>query len=242
MRFRWERCFPAHASPPGCARPSPTPRLFVSTATLAGRATARQKLGGLASGVFYAPVDTVLAVRRVLRALRPSVVVVAETEIWPNLFRETKRTGAGAGHRQRPHLRPRLSALPPPAMGLARGARLPRPGAGAVAGHGERFRALGAPAARVRDGGNFKYDFEPQAAAAGSPVLEWAAAGGPVWIAASTMPPADAGDPDEDDAVIAAHLELRRAHPDLRLILVPRKPERFDRGRRKSWRPPVWNT
>ena len=38
--------------------------------------------------------DYVFAVRRVLRTLQPSVVIVAETEIWPNLFRETKRTGA----------------------------------------------------------------------------------------------------------------------------------------------------
>ena len=44
---------------------------------------------------FYAPLDYVFAVRRVLRTLRPSLVIVMETEIWPNLFRETKRTGAG---------------------------------------------------------------------------------------------------------------------------------------------------
>src|ERR1700733_6070847 len=73
---------------------SPRTRIFVSTSTLAGRATAGDKLGALADGVFYAPVDYVFAVRRVLRTLRPSAVVIAETEIWPNLFRETKRTGA----------------------------------------------------------------------------------------------------------------------------------------------------
>jgi 3-deoxy-D-manno-octulosonic-acid transferase len=73
----------------------PNSRLFVSTSTLAGRKTAGEKLAGLADGVFYAPVDYVFAVRRVLRTLRPSVVAIAETEIWPNLFREVKRTGAG---------------------------------------------------------------------------------------------------------------------------------------------------
>src|SRR6201999_1896719 len=73
----------------------PRTAVFVSTTTLAGRSTAGEKLGALADGVFYAPVDYVFAVRRVLRTLRPSIVVVAETEIWPNLFRETKRTGAG---------------------------------------------------------------------------------------------------------------------------------------------------
>jgi 3-deoxy-D-manno-octulosonic-acid transferase len=207
--------------------------VFLSTATVAGYAAARQKLGGVASGVFYAPVDTVWAVRRVLRALQPSVVVVAETEIWPNLFRETKRTGAAlalVNGRISDRAFPRYRRLPwvwravldLPDLVLAQSPAM-----------AERFRALGTPPARMRDGGNFKYDFEPHAAPAGSPVLEWAAGGGPVWIAASTMPPADAGDPDEDDVVIAAHLELRRDHPDLRLILVPRKPERFDRAAKK---------
>ncbi len=207
--------------------------LFLSTATVAGYAAARQKLGDTASGVFYAPVDTVWAVRRVLRALKPSIVVVAETEIWPNLFRETKRTGAALAivngrisdrafprYRRLPWVWRAMLALPD--LVLAQSPAM-----------ADRFRALGAPAARVRDGGNFKYDFEPHAAAPGSPVVEWASAGGPVWIAASTMPPAAAGDPDEDDAVIAAHLELRRIHPDLRLLLVPRKPERFDRAAKK---------
>ncbi len=211
----------------------PRSPVFLSTATVAGYAAARQKLGGVASGVFYAPVDTVWAVRRVLRALRPSVVVVAETEIWPNLFRETKRTGAAlaiVNGRISDRAFPRYRRLP----GVWRTVlRLPGLVLAQSPAMAERFRALGAPPARLRDGGNFKYDFEPHSAPPGSPVLEWAAGGGTVWIAASTMPPAEAGDPDEDDAVIAAHLELRRTHPDLRLILVPRKPERFDRAAKK---------
>ena len=49
----------------------------------------------MADGIFYAPLDLVWGVRRVLRRLRPSVVVILETEIWPNLFREVKRLGCG---------------------------------------------------------------------------------------------------------------------------------------------------
>ena len=60
--------------------------LFVSTATLAGRSTAGKKLAASVDGIFYAPVDYAFAVRRVLRTLQPSVVVIAETEIWPNLL------------------------------------------------------------------------------------------------------------------------------------------------------------
>ena len=96
MQFRWARCWRAWNSWSGaCASEFPRSGLFVSTSTLAGRATAGEKLAGLADGVFYAPVDYVFAVRRVLRTLQPSVVAIAETEIWPNLFREVKRTGAG---------------------------------------------------------------------------------------------------------------------------------------------------
>src|SRR6185436_8722747 len=95
----------------------------------------------------------------------------------------------------------------------------------------DRFAALGAE--RVSVGGNFKYDFEPMPAPDDSPVRAFVDRLRPraVWIAASTMPPAAPGDVDEDDVVIAAHRELAR--PDLLLILVPRRPERFDAAARK---------
>lgn len=213
----------------------PHSRVFVSTSTLAGHATALQKLHGIATGVFFAPLDTVWAVRRVLRTLQPSAVLIAETEIWPNLFRETKRTGAAlaiVNGRISDRAFPRYlklrwlfrAVLPAADVVLAQSAAI-----------AERFREIGAPADRVQDAGNFKYDFEARAAEPGSPVLEWIerSGPGPVWIAASTMPPAETGDVDEDDAVIAAFEALRRSHPELRLILVPRKPERFDTAARK---------
>src|SRR6266849_1178122 len=74
---------------------SPSVPLFVSVGTLAGRAVADEKLASLVDRIFYAPLDFVFVVRRVLRTLRPSVVVITETEIWPNLFREVKRSGCG---------------------------------------------------------------------------------------------------------------------------------------------------
>ena len=208
----------------------PHTRVFVSTSTLAGRATAGQKLTGLADGVFFAPVDYVFALRRVLRMLRPSVVVVAETEIWPNLFRETKRLGAGLtivngriSDRAFPRYRPFrwlfAHVLPAADSILAQTPEL-----------SARFVALGAPEEIVRTAGNFKYDFEARPAPAGSPVLQFLKRVRPekVWIAASTMPPAEPGDPDEDDVVIEAFRQVSGRHPRLMLILVPRKPERFD--------------
>ena len=209
--------------------------IFVSSTTLAGRATADEKLNGLATGVFYAPVDYVFAVRRVLRTLRPAVVAIAETEIWPNLFREVKRTGAGltvvngriSDRAFARYLRFRwffAAVLPLADSVLAQTDEI-----------GERFVALGAPADRVRTGGNLKYDFEARRAADGSPAMEFLGRvnreklqPGKVWIAASTMGPAEAGDVDEDDVVIAAFREVAARRRDLVLILAPRKPERFD--------------
>ena len=208
----------------------PRTRIFVSTSTLAGRATAGDKLSALADGVFYAPVDYVFAVRRVLRTLRPSIVVIAETEIWPNLFREVKRSGAAltlvnarisdkAFARYRTWRRVFAAVMPALDVILAQSEEIR-----------QRFLALGAPPGKVRVSGNFKYDFEPRALPSGSPVKDLLDRVQPthIWIAASTMPPAAAGDVDEDDLVIAAVQQLAPRHPGLMLILAPRKPERFD--------------
>ncbi len=94
MQFQWGKSWLRSNFLAQIRSQLPNARVFVSVSTLAGRATAVDKLRGLADGIFYAPVDFVFVVRRVLRALQPSVVVIAETEIWPNLFRETKRTCA----------------------------------------------------------------------------------------------------------------------------------------------------
>ena len=56
---------------------------------------AGEKLKGLADGVFYTPLDYCFAVRRVFRRLQPGILVVMETEIWPNMWREAKRFGCG---------------------------------------------------------------------------------------------------------------------------------------------------
>ncbi|HWB84573.1 MAG TPA: tetraacyldisaccharide 4'-kinase [Bryobacteraceae bacterium] len=216
-------------------REFPLTPLFVSTSTLTGYGIASQKLGELTEGVFYAPVDYVFAVRRVLRVLRPSLVVIAETEIWPNLFREARRTGAALAI-----VNGRISdrAFPRYAK-MRRFFAVVLPAADCICAQSEairqRFLALGAPAARTHVAGNFKYDFEAREAAPDSPVRAFLSRISPsaVWIAASTMAPAGAGDPDEDDAVIAAFREVSKRHSHLLLLLAPRKPERFDAAAEK---------
>jgi tetraacyldisaccharide 4'-kinase len=205
--------------------------VFVSVGTLAGRALAERRLGG-AAGVFYAPLDYAWCVRRALRAVQPTLLVVLETEIWPNLWREARRTGAQLlvlnariSDRAYPRYR-RLRWLFGPVLGHAGAIRTQS------ARDVERYAALGRREGVV-DGGNLKYDVRP--AAAPPQVAAWIAGLRPckVWIAASTMPPLGPGDIDEDTVVADAFLELAREHPDLLMIHVPRRPERFDSAARE---------
>lgn len=203
-------------------RRTPGTPIFVSTTTLAGRETAEKRLAGLADGVFFAPLDFVWSVRRVLRRLRPSVVVILETEIWPNLFRESKRLGCGLilvngriSDRAFPRYR-QFAALFSPVLALC----------DKILAQSEemkaRFEAAGAPSGIVEAAGNLKYDLTPLAIPVGSPALAFIEAdrGRPLWIAASTS----ADDRVvEEEFVIAAQKRL----PEWRLIIAPRKPERF---------------
>ncbi len=204
--------------------------VFVSCATVAGREVAEARLKSLTSGIFYVPVDYVFAVRRVLRRIRPALVVVMETEIWPNLWQESKRSGARLvivngriSDRALPRYR-KWRALFAPILSL--------PDAMLVQSlrDRDRYLELGAQSERVECGGNLKYDFNPGQSTIPRPIAELLDQQGqrPIWIAASTMPPLDDTDIDEDDAVLNAFIEARRTIPDLFLILVPRKPERFE--------------
>lgn len=199
-------------------REQPRTPVFLSTSTLAGRALADKKIG---KGVFFAPLDYRSPVRRVLRRIRPALVVVLETEIWPNLYRESKRAGASLLV-----VNARISDRALPRYRRARGffkhaLRMPD---AILTQSGEdvrRFEAAGAPADRVCNTGNLKYDFAPPAGIS-LDIRDFLDRVTPreIWIAASTM----ADDVDEDDAVIAAIPK----RPGLLTIIAPRKPERFD--------------
>src|SRR5437868_13185757 len=64
--------------------------LIISTTTMTGQALARERMP-FADAVIYFPFDWTFCVRRALRAVRPALVVVLETEIWPNFLREARR-------------------------------------------------------------------------------------------------------------------------------------------------------
>lgn len=214
---------------------NPTIPIFVSVSTLAGRKAANEKLAPLVDGIFYAPIDYPFAIRRVIRRIRPAVLVVLETEIWPALYREIKRCECGLmivngriSDRAFPRYR-RFRIIFRHTLAL--------PDAIFVQSETDRDRYIdiGAPPEKVAVLGNLKYDLVPAAAPPPTLVTDLMAMLRPsaVWIAASTMPPLDSGDVDEDDAVIEAFRQLVPRHPGLLLILVPRKPERFASAARK---------
>ncbi len=200
--------------------------IYVSVTTLAGRDIAEQRLGALADHIFYSPIDLCWAVRLTLRHLDPLAVIIFETEIWPNLWRETKRRGAGLivlngriSNRAWPRYE-RFWWLFRPVLAhadciLAQSEQ-----------DAERYRFLLGDPERVQSVGNLKYDATPPEPA--EALRAWVQRLNPsaVWIAASTMPPLVEGDVDEDDAVIAAYQQL--SGTGLLLVLAPRRPERFE--------------
>lgn len=215
----------------------PDAAIFVSTSTLAGRALAEQRLigsnQGLARGIFFAPLDYISIVRRMLRRLRPAAVVILETEIWPNLYRESKRAGASlliVNGRISDRALPRYRS----ASGFFRHALIwPDAIFTQTDEDARRFVIAGAPTDRVSTAGNLKYDFNPPASGIAPDIAQFLDRHRPeaVWIAASTMPPKEPSDSDEDDVVIAAFAAIKR--PGLLLILAPRRPERFDAAAEK---------
>jgi len=209
---------------------NPNIPLYVSVGTVAGRAVAQERLSGIVDGVFYAPIDYAFAVRRVLARIRPALVVILETEIWPMLYRETRRAACALivlngriSDRAFPRYR-RWRVLFRRVLGVT----------DAIFVQSEqdrqRYVEIGAPPHKVAVLGNLKYDAPAAPSDPPRLVTELIARLRPktVWIAASVMPPADRDDVDELDAVLRAFQELTPAHPGLLLILVPRKPERFD--------------
>ena len=205
----------------------PGERIFVSTGTVTGQELAREKLGEWADGIFYAPLDLPFAVRRVLACLRPKLVIVAETEIWPNLYRQVKRSGASL---MMVNARISDKAFP--------GYRRWRYFFSRVLGHvdlilaqsgeeRERLIAAGAEPAKARVGGNLKYDFEPGETAPPAEVSALLArlAPSPLIVAGSTRK-------GEEEPVVEAFRQVTRCHPKALLVLAPRHPQRFDEAAR----------
>jgi 3-deoxy-D-manno-octulosonic-acid transferase len=205
--------------------------LVISTTTLTGQALARERIP-FADAIFYFPLDWAFCVRRVLRTVRPSIVVVLETEIWSNFLREARRRSIPVvfvsgrisdrsfaryqrflgifGFFLRPFLRSALADASAFLMQSEKDAK--------------RIRDLGAPAERVLVSGNLKYDLELPAA---TPISHWLATEAqrrgrsPIIVAGSVVA-------TEEPLALIAFGTLQGEHRKALLVLAPRKPECFE--------------
>jgi 3-deoxy-D-manno-octulosonic-acid transferase len=199
----------------------PQYRLVISTTTTTGQRLARQRFG--AERVFYFPIDFSFSVRRYLRALQPRLVVLAETELWPNFLRLSKQAGAGVAvvnarisDRSWPGYR-WISPWITPALGCV-DAFLAQ-----TEEDRNRLVDIGVPPERVRVSGNLKFDVslppEPSIVASLRSALEHSGTG-PVFVAGSTME-------GEESLLLRAFEIVRGSHRKAAMILAPRHPQRF---------------
>jgi len=204
----------------------PRLRLFLSTTTIAGQQVARRSLSNV-DAVFYFPFDWTFIVRRTLQLVKPRLFVMMETEIWPNLLRECRRSGV-----KTVVINGRISSRSYPRY------RMIRPFFRRVLADVDRFCMqsdesarrlieLGADPARTSVTGSLKFDSLelPTATAHGKPrerVLRFFRIGPQrtVIVAGSTVR-------GEEAAVLHAFARIKAAIPSALAILAPRQPERF---------------
>jgi 3-deoxy-D-manno-octulosonic-acid transferase len=196
-------------------------RIFISTTTDTGQALARNRFGE--ASVFYFPMDFAFAIRPYLRELRPQMVVIAETEFWPNFLRLAHASGARIAV-----VNARISDRSWPRYRRYRGwmrkllanvdmflAQTPE--------DATRLQDIGARPERVRVSGNLKFDIPAPVTPAivESVRASIAASGaGPVLVCGSTVD-------GEETLLLKAFENVLVQHSRAVMILAPRHPERF---------------
>jgi 3-deoxy-D-manno-octulosonic-acid transferase len=193
-------------------------QVMISTTTRTGQALARERFG--VNRVFYCPLDLPWAVRAYQQALEPRMLVLAETEFWPNLLSACFRrripvvvVNARISDRSWPRYR-MLRRLWQPLLRRI-GCALAQTETDA-----QRLCALGFEPARVTTGGNLKFDIRAAQEAEGTRLLRIVARGLRLVVAGSTLE-------GEEAALLEVWPGLVQSNPHLALVLAPRHPERF---------------
>lgn len=199
----------------------PEHRVLISTTTDTGQDLARKRFGE--ENAFYFPMDFAFAIRPYLRALKPEMVVLAETEFWPNFLRLVHASGARIAvvnarisdrswpryRRFRSALRRMLAHID---VFLAQ-----------TDEDGRRLESIGASPANVGVTGNLKFDVNLPPPPPIAETLRKSLAGegaGPVLVCGSTVE-------DEEPLLLKAFENVLASHPQVVMILAPRHPERF---------------
>ncbi len=201
----------------------PRSRVVVSTTTAAGQKLAKKRFGE--ENVFYFPLDFGFAIRPYLKMLRPKLIVIAETEFWPNFLRMARKSGAKLAV-----VNARISDRSWPGY-----RRLRRVGILAAVlrnidlflaqteEDARRLRDIGAAAERVQVSGNLKFDVAapaPPAIVASLRSTFQNSGAGPVIVCGSTVE-------EEEGLLILAFQNVLASYPQAVMILAPRHPERF---------------
>jgi len=195
----------------------------ISTTTMTGFALAKKKYAE--HTVFYCPLDFSWAVHQAMRRIRPKLLVLAELELWPNLIQSARRHGVKTmivngrlsensfrGYQRiRPLMRHLLRSVDLIAVQNAT--------------YADRFRQLGAEETTLHVTGSIKFD-GAQTDRNNPTTRQLKALAGitdddVVFLAGSTQAP-------EESLALATYQTLRTTFPQLRLILVPRHPDRFN--------------
>jgi 3-deoxy-D-manno-octulosonic-acid transferase len=218
----------------------PQHRVVVSTTTDTGQKLARKHFG--AENVFYFPLDFGFAIRPYLKLLRPQLIVLAETEFWPNFLRLAHASGARLavvnarisdrslpGYRRfRFLLRRVLEQIDIFLTQTDEDAR--------------RLGDIGAPAGRIHATGNLKFDAPAPALLPIVGKLQAALErAGPVIVCGSTAE-------GEERLLLRGFENVLASHAGAVMILAPRHPERFEAVaklleelRIRFWRRSQWN-
>ena len=218
-------------------------RVVISTTTDTGQTLARGRFGD--ENVFYFPLDLGFAIQPYLHALKPELIVIAETEFWPNFLRLAKRSGARIAV-----VNARISDRSLPGYKRFRW-WLPR-----ILSDIDLFLAqtwedrkrlieIGAPEARVEVTGNLKFDISPPPEPAVLKSLRenfQASGASPILVCGSTV------DEEEERMLLQAFQNILASYPHAVMILAPRHPERFpvvaallESLGVRFWRRSLWN-
>jgi 3-deoxy-D-manno-octulosonic-acid transferase len=194
--------------------------IAVSTTTETGQRLARERFAG--APVFYLPLDFAWVVRRYLHLLKPELLVLMESELWPNLMNECVRRGVPVAV-----VNAKISDRSLPRYMRLR--RLWRPLLGKVSlflaqseENARRLVTIGAAADRVQAPGNLKYDVKAPAASEMTALLgSRLSAHARVLVAGSTLE-------GEEAMLLGAWPEVLRSMPEAVMVLAPRHTPRFD--------------
>lgn len=198
----------------------PVTPIIVTNETKTGAERIRVELGDSVTQLYF-PYDLPLVLRRFFKALQPKLLILIETELWPNLLASCQlyqvpvvlvnarlsERSAKSYRRILPLMRKMLNSINAIAAQFQADA--------------DRFIALGFPAEKMQVTGSLKFDLTLPLCL-GEQAQHWRKIWGenrPVWIAASTHP-------GEEELILQAFTETRRFYPDLLLVSIPRHVDR----------------